>query len=240
MILLSLSFLYGQLLPKRKKQLDCIDHALLWTIKVCLILLFLTLPDVLGVVDESTQNEARSDGGTTGVDEDSEFFHFCSGGKLDQVKETLQQHPDWVHRRTKNGETCLHLTGIYGHAPVTRVLLDGGADPNVRSTYSMGLRMHPLSWNLYGGHAENIELLLEYGADVNMDFDSMKREAGADSTDSAVTSMDVLKELLQNEAGDDRFVRIEKVLKRYGAKTMAELRKQREDEQNQKQQDDEL
>jgi ankyrin repeat protein len=226
MILLSLSFLYGQLLPK-KRQLDSIDHALLWTIKICLVLLFFTLPDVLGVADQQQQNDASSGGS---ADDDGEFFFFCSSGKLDLVAEALRDHPEWVNRRTKNGETCLHLTGIYGHAPVTRLLLEGGADPNARSTYSMGLRMHPLSWNVYGGHVENIELLLEYGADVNLDFDSMKRDSSDDGGDSAVTSFDVLKELLVNEAGDDRFERIEAVLRRYGAKTMAELREQSKNE----------
>lgn len=231
MILLSLSLMYEHLVPK-KKRLDRIDQALLWTIKVCLVLLFLTLPDVLGVDQQSSREDADTSGGSR--DEESDFFFSCSSGKLDLLREALEEHPEWVHRRTKNGETCLHLTGIYGHAPATKLLLDTGADPNVRSTYEMGLRMHPLSWNLYGGHAENIELLLEHGADVNLDFDSMKDGDGG----AAVTAMDVLLELLQNEAGDDRFERIETIFRLNGAKTMAELK--REHGKEPKRQEDEL
>jgi hypothetical protein len=88
-----------------------------------------------------------------------------------------------------------------------------------------GLRMHPLSWNIYGGHVDNAALLLEYGADVNADFDSMKKE------DGAVTSLDIVLQLQDNEQGDERFVQLEKVLRRYGAKTMAELLKLQQNEQ---------
>jgi ankyrin repeat protein len=238
MILLTLSLLNDQLSPPRGKQMDRIDHALRWTIKVCLVVLFLTLPDVLGVdqQQQKQQQQRRNDhnGGSDsglvdGTDDDnndgdnSDFFFSCSGGKFDSVRKALREHPDWVHRRTDNGETCLHLTGIYGHAPVTSLLLESGADPNVRSTYGGGLRMHPLSWNVYGGHAENIELLLRHGADVNLDFDSMVRRGDDDPAADVVTALDVVLELRRNEAGDDRFERIEQILRRYGAKTMAEL-----------------
>jgi ankyrin repeat protein len=90
--------------------------------------------------------------------------------------------------------------------------------------------MHPLSWNIYGGHVDNAALLLEYGADVNADFDSMKKE------DGAVTSLDIVLQLQDNEQGDERFVQLEKVLRRFGAKTMAELlrlQQNKQDEQNQ-------
>jgi ankyrin repeat protein len=42
---------------------------------------------------------------------------------------------DWATARTENGETCLHLTGINGATEVTKLLLERGADPNVRSTF---------------------------------------------------------------------------------------------------------
>ncbi len=150
-------------------------------------------------------------------DPGTEFFNACSGGDTDLVTKLLEEHPEWVNAYTQNGETCLHLTGIYGYSKVTKILLDKGADPNIRSTYDKGLRMHPLSWNVYGGHLANIELLLENGADVNLDFDSMMVD------NAPVTSLDVLKELLKNEAGDDRFVAIEKVFRKHGAKTIAEV-----------------
>jgi hypothetical protein len=77
--------------------------------------------------------------------------------------------------------------------------------------------MHPLSWNVYGGHLENIRLLLEAGANVNMDFDSM----GPDGAPTTV--LDVLLQLQSNEQGDERFIQMEPLLRQHGAKTIEEL-----------------
>ena len=64
-----------------------------------------------------------------------DFFFSCSGGKHDELKTILEEHPNWANARTENGETCLHLAGIQGFPQVTKLLLEHGADPNVRSTY---------------------------------------------------------------------------------------------------------
>lgn len=202
MILLILAFLQEQLVPSMKK-LDRIDHFLIWVIKISLFVLFLTLPPVVMSDEELV---------------DSDFFFACSGGKLDDIKSFLKEHPGWVNARTDNGEACLHLTGIHGYSDATEYLLVvGGADPNVRSTYDQGLRMHPLSWNIYGGHVANVDLLLKHGADVNLDFDSM------DGSKAPVTALDVVLQLTKNEEGDARFVQLEKLLRAHGAKTMKEL-----------------
>ena len=78
--------------------------------------------------------------------------------------------------------------------------------------------MHPLSWNVYGGHVANVDLLLKHGADVNLDFDGM----GPDTPQ--VTALDVVLQLIKNnDGGDDRFVRLEQTLRDHGAQTMAEF-----------------
>ena len=204
-----LSFVFDRFLFPNHRRMDKIDNALKWTIRIAMCVLFLTLPDLY----EFTL--ADEDPGT-------DFFNACSGGNTDLVTKSLEDHPNWIRAHTENGETCLHLTGIYGHSSVTKVLLTKGADPNVRSTYEKGLRMHPLSWNVYGGHLDNIQLLLEHGADINLDFDSMKGDG------LIVTSLDVLVELLKNENGDERFVAIEKVFRKHGAKTIDQLRNDNE------------
>lgn len=214
-----LSFILDQYLFPSNRRVDRIDHALRWTIWVALAVLFLTLPDSyeFTVADDTSTSSSTSSPG-------QDFFHACSGGDVDLVAKSLTEHPDWMAARTAHGETCLHLTGIYGKAGVTALLLQRGADPNVRSTYEKGLRMHPLSWNVYGGHLENIELLLEHGADVDLDFDSMKEEG------VSVTSLDVLLELLINEPGDERFAGIETVFRKHGAKTMEQMLQGNEEE----------
>ena len=84
--------------------------------------------------------------------------------------------------------------------------------------------MHPLSWNVYAGHIENIKLLLEYDADVNLDFDSMGQPP------KPVTALDVLYDLQKAEKGDERFVHLEALLKKNGAKTMQELKQETDGE----------
>ena len=79
--------------------------------------------------------------------------------------------------------------------------------------------MHPLSWNVYGGHADNVELLLKYGATVNADFDSMDKSQGP------VTAMDITLQLKSSgeDGEDERFVQIESILRKYGGKTIHEV-----------------
>lgn len=130
----------------------------------------------------------------------------------------------WANARTDNGESCLHLAGIYGHSQVTELLLKKGANPNHRSTWEQGLRMHPLSWNVYGGHVDNVRILLEYGADVNLDFDSMSEDK------IPVTALDITVQLRQVEEGDERFSQVEALLRQHGALTATELQDKKTNE----------
>lgn len=208
MILLLFTLLKEQIVPASNK-MDRIDHMLLWMIKIGLFVLFLTLPQVVLSDDEHAASPS------------SDFFFACSGGKLEEIKTYLTDHPGWINGRSENGEACLHLTGIDGHTDVTEYLLVHGADPNIRSTYEGGLRMHPLSWNVYGGHIGNVELLLKYGADPNLDFGSMV------AANEDVTALDVVLQLIENIDQNTRFVELEKMLRENGAKTMMELTRSR-------------
>ena len=240
-----LSFIYDQFLfPKTGANrcrttggMDRIDHALRWTIKISLFVLFFTLPDLyefsmVAAAESSDNNEntatsssSSSSSSSSWTSPGEDFFHLCSNVKEDDVdkfRNVLEMNPHWIHSRTKAGETCLHLTGIYGNTAITELLLHNGADPNIRTSFEKGLRMHPLSWNIYGGHLQNIILLLENGADINLNFDSMKGD------NKIVTSLDVLLELIQNEPNDERFIEIEKVFKQKGAKTMNQIQNEKQ------------
>jgi hypothetical protein len=85
MILLSLGLIQEHMLPSRRR-MDKIDHACLWAIKVCLVILFLTLPHAVVVSGEEQNNENQQQA-------DSDFFSYCSGGKLEEVQAALEQHP---------------------------------------------------------------------------------------------------------------------------------------------------
>jgi len=127
---------------------------------------------------------------------------------------------DWLNACTPEGESCLHLAAIPGSESVTMLLLDAGADPNVRTTFDGGLRMHPLSWNVYGGHYENVKLLLEHGAEVNADVDS--------GDGSIITVLDANQKFLgyngEPSPQIERFEKIQKLLLAHGAKTYEELK----------------
>jgi hypothetical protein len=112
MILFSLVVLYDQwLLPKilmnyhsRRTKLDRIDHALLWTIKVSMLVLAITLPDLVFFATAQNPQQQQQQ------QPPQEFFFACSGGDIDTVRDALEKNPEWVNSRTENGETPLHLT----------------------------------------------------------------------------------------------------------------------------------
>lgn len=79
--------------------------------------------------------------------------------------------------------------------------------------------MHPLSWNVYGGHHESVKLLLESGAQVNADVDS--------GDGAKITVLDICDKFLDsNTDGEnpqiERFQQVRKLLLQHGAKTFAE------------------
>jgi ankyrin repeat protein len=153
----------------------------------------------------------------------TEFLDACTHAKMDIVQASIEEHPGWLNGRSESGETCLHVAGIIGQPEVSRYLLKKGADVNIRSSYEGGLRMHPLSWNVYGGHYENIEVLVvEFKAGVNHDFD--------DSKGKPITCLDTVLNTLSSEdksKPDDeyygKFRRIKDLLLMYGAKQYKDL-----------------
>jgi uncharacterized protein (UPF0276 family) len=84
--------------------------------------------------------------------------------------------------------------------------------------------MHPLSWSVYGDHVANVAVLLRYGGDVNLDFDSIAEK-------EPVTALDVALQLTQNDEGDERSFQLVELLRKHGGKTTEELKGERENEE---------
>ena len=152
----------------------------------------------------------------TASEPNDDFYLLCSGGQDKEIAKLLAENPEWVHAKTKDSEHCLHLAGIQGFPKVTKLFLEKGADPNVRSNPDVGLRMTPLSWNVYGNHVENCKLLLEYGADVNADFDQAHK-----GKKEKITVLDLFQ--LISQGAKEEFVALQELLTKYGAKTYKEL-----------------
>ena len=108
-----------------------------------------------------------------------------------------------------------------GKAETAEFLLKKGANPNIRSTSEKGLRMHPLSWNVYAGHVPASKVLLEHGADVNLPYDDL----GNDGTQ--VTVWDTLSKFLETAPEGspqaERYFKMKELLTQYGAKSFADL-----------------
>lgn len=135
-----------------------------------------------------------------------------SQSKLFNVHQYLLFRPD--------GEHCLHLAVPGGNVEIVKMLLEKGADPDVRATHADALRMHPLSWATYYGRPEILELLLENGADPNADFDLGGTKFEKDE-DKIVTALDVAEKLILDTSADDErkaeFVEARNVLVKNGA-----------------------
>lgn len=173
------------------------------------VLLFLLL--VLVVVAASSDPE----------EENSAFFFACSGGDVSTVKAMLENDPSLAHATTKQGEHCLHLTALSGSAEIAKLILDAGGDPNIRTKWADGLRMHPLSWNTFYGRHEIIELLLQHGADVNSDFDLKDGDY-----EKKTVVLDVVEQILmggEDKEENERFVQTRNILVKHGAVRYATL-----------------
>jgi len=93
---------------------------------------------------------------------------FAAGeGDIDEVRRLLDAGHD-VMERTAAGETPLHVSGIRGAPEVVEALLLAGADPDARTNGGPFLKMTPLHWMTHGGHVDGMRLLLEHGANPNL------------------------------------------------------------------------
>jgi ankyrin repeat protein len=88
------------------------------------------------------------------------FFAACAAGDLPALRDLLDREPGLVRERTPEGATGLHLAVRSPDA--VRLLLERGADPNVREKSDNAL---PLHFAAGGGPIESVRALLDAGSD---------------------------------------------------------------------------
>jgi ankyrin repeat protein len=94
------------------------------------------------------------------------FFAACESGDLDALQGLLDRDPELIDARKEDGETvgatALHLALL--HADAVRLLLERGADPNMRDVGDNAL---PLHFAAGAAPLATIQALLDAGSDVH-------------------------------------------------------------------------
>ena len=94
-----------------------------------------------------------------------DLLEAANNGRTDRIAEILDGHPDIIDLRGDSGtRTALHFAAMQGHTDVISLLLQRGADPNVRCE---GDQATPLHFAAEQGELRAVELLVSHGADVH-------------------------------------------------------------------------
>jgi ankyrin repeat protein len=92
----------------------------------------------------------------------AELLRACQGGDLDGLRALLAVDPTLARERVGGGTTGLHQA--VRHPDAIRLLLEHGADPNLRDTGDNASALHFAAANR---HLETVRILLDAGADVH-------------------------------------------------------------------------
>ena len=95
-----------------------------------------------------------------------DFFEACAVGEAARVAELVDADPALVHALAPDGFTGLTLAAFFAHADVVRVLLDRGADPNLRARHEH-IQVMPIHAAAAGNDTEVVRLLVDAGAELD-------------------------------------------------------------------------
>ncbi len=92
----------------------------------------------------------------------AEFLRACTEGDVGALRELLKNDPGLVDERIAAGSTGLHQA--VRHPDALRLLIEHGADPNVRDDGDNASALHLAAAH---GNLESVRILLAAGADVH-------------------------------------------------------------------------
>jgi uncharacterized protein len=125
-----------------------------------------------------------------------DVFEAATVGRLERVRELVEQDPILARDFSPDGFTPLHLAAFFGHAEIARLLLDAGADAQAVARNPM--RVQPLHSAAAARQLEIARMLVEAGADVNE-----PQERGFTPLHAAAQNGDVELARLLLESGAD-------------------------------------
>jgi ankyrin repeat protein len=112
---------------------------------------------------------------TLAQDNNEAFFAAARKGDVAAVKAFLDKGVD-VNAKTQYGATALAYACDKGHTELVKLLLERGANPNVRDTF---YNATPMSWAAPKGYVEIVKLLVEKGATEKGDALNVGVEKGS-------------------------------------------------------------
>lgn len=84
------------------------------------------------------------------------LFRAAQKGYVKQVRAEISRHPSQINSQGSRGYTALHWAALRGHTKVVRLLLEAGADQNIRNTR----KSTPLLLAAWKGNIETVVELL--------------------------------------------------------------------------------
>jgi ankyrin repeat protein len=132
-----------------------------------------------------------------GAETELDVFEAAAVGRLERVRELLDDDSALVTALSPDGFTPLHLAAFFGHPEIARLLVERGADTNVVARNPM--RVMPLHSAAAARQLEIAELLVNHGADVNA-----SQERGFTPLHEAAQNGDLELARLLLERGADR------------------------------------
>jgi outer membrane protein TolC len=145
---------------------------------------------------EFTEMKARGDQKPSPetVAQRADVFAAIDRGDLERIKEMTGRDPSLLTFKGKEEWTPLHYAAFRGSLPITRYLIEKGADVNVKGVNSIT----PIYVATARGHIEVVRFLLEKKADPNIPGDSGRRTPLIRACEKG--RIEIAKLLIQNGA----------------------------------------
>jgi ankyrin repeat protein len=122
-----------------------------------------------------------------GGDGPRDIHSLVQEGDLEKVKVALAKNPKLVNSKDRSGETPIQIAARSGYKAIAEVLLKVGAKLDIESAAALGLTnevkaildrepwlakapRRPLHYAAEGRHLDLVKLLLDHGADPNLDY----------------------------------------------------------------------
>jgi ankyrin repeat protein len=99
-------------------------------------------------------------------DPSKEFIKAAKSGNAGRLLDLLENDPNLLDARDKDGSTALHCAIWKGHQAVVKLLLDAGANVNAHNNNDHW-GTTPLHAAAHANQAAIAQMLIESGADVN-------------------------------------------------------------------------